>query len=111
MLKEVLQRQQAQVHDAAKLQQRAEKNAEGHVMALAEGINSLDDDAVKSAGAFTLEEDLARITNADGNWDDSDDEGKLQLAHSASKVTLTSASSSNDMQSEDDCATMDIWDL
>jgi hypothetical protein len=56
-----------------------------------------------------LEEDLAQMANAEGNWDDSDDD--VPLRHSASKATLTSAASSNDMRSGDDSDAVDIWDL
>ena len=105
MLKDVLERQQAQIKSAEKDQERAEKNARGHIV----GGSSDDGAEVDDAGrkVLTLEEDLAQMANADGNWDDSDDDEPV-LTHSVSKVTLASAASSNDMRSGDE---IDIWDL
>jgi hypothetical protein len=54
-------------------------------------------------------EEIMAITNAEGNWDDSDDEDTDVLRHSASKATLTSRTSSN-VLSETSSA-VDIWDM
>jgi regulator of nonsense transcripts 1 len=108
MLKDVLERQQAQLKTAEKEQERAEKNARGHIV----GGSSDDGADMEEDGernTLTLEEDLAQMANAEGNWDDSDDD--VPLRHSASKATLTSAASSNDMRSGDDSDAVDIWDL
>jgi predicted O-methyltransferase YrrM len=62
--------------------------------------------------ALTLERDLAMMENADGNWDDSEEDEEVELRHSLSKVTLNSACSSNGIQSIDEVASsVDIWDL
>jgi hypothetical protein len=110
MLKDVLQRQQAQLKNAEHMQERAEKNAKGHII----GSGSDDGDVANAEdGALkelSLEEDLALITNADGNWDDSDDEDTGALRHSASKATLTSRTSSN-LLSEGESSAVDVWDL
>jgi hypothetical protein len=110
MLKDVLQRQQAQLQDAQKQQQRAEKNAQGHIMAMADGTFT----PVEGAGNLeqgSMEDGLAGLTNAAGNWDDSEDEDDTKLSHSVSRVTLTSASSYNDVRSGDDSTAVDVWDL
>lgn len=113
MLKDVLARQQAQLKLAEKQQERAVKNSEGHI------IGTVGDDEEERGDAankqLSLEEDLARLQNVDRNWDDTDDEDEAHLPHSTSKVTLTSASSSNyvrggsDGDSEDNA--VDVWDL
>lgn len=113
MLKDVLARQQAQLKQAEHQQERAVKNAEGHIIG---GIGDEDDEGGTSTPkVLTLEEDLARLENTDGNWDDSDDEEEIKKAdmvHSGSKATLTSATSSNDMRSGDECnGAVDVWDL
>jgi AAA domain len=114
MLKDVLARQQAQLKQAEHQQERAVKNSAGHIM------GGTDDDDEGGAGSaankvLSLEEDLAQLENADGNWDDSDDEDttkKRVLAHSTSRVTLASAASSNDLRSGDESnAAVDVWDL
>lgn len=114
MLKHVLERQQAQLKTAEKQQERAILNAHGHIM----GSSAAGDDDVDDEGSQTkvlsVEEDLALMENADGNWDDSDEEdeedGVAGLRHSVSRATLTSASSSNDLPGADDSA-VDVWDL
>jgi len=114
MLKDVLARQQAQLKTAEKQLKKAEKNAQGHIMG-----NSGDDDVEKVDEGTnedpnkprTLEQDLATLTNADGCWDDSDDE--VELHHSVSVPTLTSNPSSNDIRidNSDDDGPLDAWDL
>ena len=60
---------------------------------------------------MSLEEDLARLTNTDGNWDDSDDDDE-DLHRSGSQPTLTSMTSSNGRADEnEDDAPVDVWDL
>ena len=59
---------------------------------------------------MTLEEDLARLTNTDGNWDDTDDEDE-DLHRSSSQPTLNSMTSSRLDGSEDDSGPVDVWDL
>jgi regulator of nonsense transcripts 1 len=112
MLKDVLARQQAQLKNAQRIYQKAEKNAAGHII----GKDDDDDDGPAENGAdggakpLTFQEDLARLTNTDGNWDDSDDEDNGGLHHSVSQPTLTSVSSSGDRGSDED-AQVDVWDL
>jgi hypothetical protein len=107
-LKDVLKRQQAQLKNAEHMQTRAEAKAKGHIM----GAGDDDDDKNsedEGDKALSLEEDLALITNADGNWDDSDDEDTTALRHSASRATLTSRTSSNVLS--DESSAVDVWDL
>jgi len=111
MLKDVLARQQAQLKNAEHMQERAEKNSKGHIMASGGDGDDDDDGADGADQPFSLEEDLAMITNADGNWDDSDDEDQAALKHSVSRATLTSGASSNALGSNDDSTTVDVWDL
>jgi AAA domain len=114
MLKDVLARQQAQLKQAEHQQERAVKNSAGHIIG---GTGDDEDEGGTSAAAkvLSLEEDLARLENADGNWDDSDDEDTVKkkvLAHSGSKLTLASAASSNDLRSGDESnGAVDVWDL
>ena len=115
MLKDVLARQQAQRKTAERQLEKAEKNAVGHII----GREDDDDDdgpsdrGNESAVKLTLEEDLARLTNTEGNWDDSDEEDIGDIHRSVSQPTLTSLSSSNDRNegSDDDVAPADVWDL
>ena len=109
MLKDVLARQQAQLKTAQNQLEKAEKNAAGHII-------GQDDDEVDGAngggaGGLTLEEDLARITNTEGNWDDSDDE-ENDIHRSPSKATLTSQTSSAGLESNTSSdGPVDVWDL
>jgi len=128
MLKDVLARQQAQLKTAEKQLEKAEKNAQGHIMGTSGddedekaggsgGGGGNDEDGRagqdKSGGPRTLEEDLQLLSNTDGCWDDSDDEGKLELHHSVSVPTLTTVSSSNDIRNDisDEDGPIDAWDL
>merc|ERR1712086_1100743 len=109
MLKDVLERQQAQLKIAEKQLEKAEKNAAGHI------IGKDDDDDVSGENsnganctALSLEEDLARLTNTDGNWDDSDDEEKYNMHHSTSQPTLSSADRADGSGND---SPVDVWDL
>mmetsp|Transcript_24012 Transcript_24012/g.56678 ORF Transcript_24012/g.56678 Transcript_24012/m.56678 type:complete len:1351 (-) Transcript_24012:265-4317(-) len=111
MLKDVLERQQAQLKIAEKQLEKAEKNAAGHI------IGKDDDDDVSGENsnganctALSLEEDLARLTNTDGNWDDSDGEVEYNMHHSTSQPTLSSADRADGSSSEGD-SPVDVWDL
>jgi hypothetical protein len=104
MLKDVLARQQAQLKNAERQQEQAERKTEGHVRAKSEA------DAVEEKNARSLEDDLAEMENADGDWDDTDDEEEVELKHSVSRTTLTSATSSTDLKPSD-AGQVDVWDL
>merc|ERR1712232_636710 len=110
MLKDVLARQQAQLKTAEKQLEKAEKNAAGHII----GTWDDDDDGAKSNSdkGLSLEEDLALLTNADGNWDDSDDED-VDIHRSVSQPTLTSMSSNDriDGSQDGEGGPVDVWDL
>lgn len=108
MLKDVLARQQAQLKTAERQLEKAEKNAAGHII----GKEDEDDENENSGKELTLEEDLARLTNTDGNWDDSDEENEF-IHRSVSKQTLTSAASSNNLtdSNDNDSGPVDVWDL
>jgi hypothetical protein len=70
MLKDVLARQQAQLKTAERQLEKAEKNTAGHIIGKEDDEDGLDD----TGKALSLEVDLARLTNTEGNWDDSDGE-------------------------------------
>ena len=118
MLKDVLERQHAQLKTAERQLEKAEKKAVGHIIG-SSGDEYFDDGVGYTGGVqmgkcHSLEEDLARLTNTDGNWDDSDGEASADLHRSVSQPTLTSLSSSNERQDasdEDDGAPVDAWDL
>jgi hypothetical protein len=111
MLKDVLARQQAQLKTAERQLQKAEKNAAGHIIGKEEDDEDGAEKKDEAGKPLSLEEDLARLTNTDGNWDDSDDED-VELHRSVSQPTLTSASSSNRLEgSDDDGGPVDAWDL
>jgi hypothetical protein len=108
MLKDVLARQQAQLKTAERQLEKAEKNAAGHIIGRED-----DEDADENTGKVpTLQEDLARLTNTDGNWDDSDDENEV-IRRSVSKATLASGTSSNNLtdSNDTDSGRVDVWDL
>jgi hypothetical protein len=108
MLKDVLERQHAQLKSAEKQQERAMKNAMGHIRATSEAHGDEGEGAEKAA---TLEEDLAQMENADGHWDDSDGEEENELHRSASKATLTSQSSRDRSAEGESSPVVDVWDL
>lgn len=102
MLKDVLERQQAQIKSAERLQEKAAKNAAGHIMGKEEEEKTTEVDPE------VLKEDLATLENADGCWDDSDDdEVGLVLNHSRVSLATTTSSKSEDEKSEP----LDAWDL
>merc|ERR1712165_206539 len=114
MLKDVLERQQAQLKTAEKQLQNAEKKSSGHIIGNADtnggemnGIcNAVANNVVD---AQTLQEDLALLANSDGCWDDSDgEEDKNELRHSVSVSTFVTTSSAKE---EEDDQPQDAWDL
>ena len=107
MLKDVLARQQAQLKIAEREQERAQKQTEGHIQAKGEA-EAESEEIIRS-----LEEDLAEMENADGEWDDTDDDDdEADLKHSVSRATLSSGVSSTDLKAEDDTnGPVDVWDL
>ena len=111
MLKDVLERQQAQLKIAEKQLEKAEKNAAGHIIGKDDDDEgSGDNDNGTNDQALSLEEDLARLTKTDGNWDDSDDEDEHNMHHSTSQPTLSSADRADGSGSEND-SPVDAWDL
>mmetsp|Transcript_33372 Transcript_33372/g.37231 ORF Transcript_33372/g.37231 Transcript_33372/m.37231 type:complete len:1383 (+) Transcript_33372:143-4291(+) len=111
MLKDVLERQQAQLKIAEKQLEKAEKNAAGHIIGKDDDDEGSGDNGNGTNGqALSLEEDLARLTNTDGNWDDSDDEGGNNMHHSTSQPTLSSYDRADDSGSGND-SPVDVWDL
>jgi hypothetical protein len=111
MLKDVLARQQAQLKIAEKQLEKAEKNAAGHIIGKDDDDEGSGDNGDTANGqVLSLEEDLARLTNTDGNWDDSDDEEEYNMHHSASQPTLSSAGRTDGSGSEND-SPVDVWDL
>lgn len=111
MLKDVLERQQAQLKIAEKQLEKAEKNAAGHIIGKDDDDEGSGDNGNGANGqALSLEEDLARLTNTDGNWDDSDSEEEYNMHHSTSQPTLSSADRADGSGSEND-SPVDVWDL
>ena len=87
MLKDVLERQQAQIKTAERQQAQAEKNAVGHIMGKEdEEGKDVDDDPQ------ALKDDLAMLENTDGCWDDSDDDD-VGIIRNVSRATLATTSS------------------
>ena len=111
MLRDVLERQQAQLKSAEQQLEKAEKGAS----VIRDNFNAGMDDPAGGGIRQTLEEDLALLENTDGNWDDSDEEDQADLKHSVSRATLTSGASSNDptfdTSGDDSSAPQDAWDL
>lgn len=103
MLKDVLERQQAQLKTASKQLQNAEKKSVNHVIAS-------DENEIVEGPAVTCEKtlnaDLAQLSNKEGCWDDSDEED-VDLHHSVSVQTFATTSSA---QTKED-AIQDAWDL
>jgi hypothetical protein len=108
MLKDVLARQQAQLKSAEKQLVKAVQTT-----GFADTFNGVTETVSSGGKAMTLQEDLARFENNDGNWDDSDDEDQEGLRHSTSQPTLTSGSSDGlrDTSGDDSSGPQDAWDL
>lgn len=113
MLKDVLERQQAQLMTAERQLEKAEKKASGHIVAhdSTGEMNGISGGVgVNTVDAQTLQQDLALLANSDGCWDDSDDDDDLtELRHSVSASTLVSASSAAKAEKEEQ--PQDAWDL
>jgi len=111
MLKDVLARQQAQLKTAEKQLENAEKNAAGHIIGKDDDDDGSSNNDENGGVTSALVEDLARLTNADGNWD-SDEEEEFNLHHSASQPTLSSAGrTTNDESGSETDSPVDVWDL
>jgi len=119
MLKDVLQRQKAQLEKAEKQLANANKNSAGHILANDDDDDNAEGETSGTRTPLTLEEDLALLSNADGNWDDSsfEDDDNDAMRRNTSRATLTSRSSSNyqydtgNDDNDDDDAAVDVWDL
>jgi hypothetical protein len=111
MLKEVLERQQAQMKTAEKQLQNAEKKAAGHVMGSkddAVGDTMLDEELNEVNSAL----DLVLLSNTDKSWDDSDDDlNDLQIPRTISKASLGATSSINAIKKNESDEPLDAWDL
>ncbi|KAG7344032.1 superfamily I DNA/RNA helicase [Nitzschia inconspicua] len=109
MLKDVLARQQAQLKSARSQLEKAEKNAAGHIIGNEDEDENIDD---ADDNGPSLEEDLAQITNADGNWDSDDEDDENDLHRSSSQPTLSSAGrTAIEGSSSDSDGPADVWDL
>lgn len=102
MLKDVLNRQQAQLKNAELQQAQALANAAGHIMG--EESDTGKDAIITQPQA--LKDDLAMLENTDRCWDDSDDEG-IDLKQNVSTPTITP--SDNGGGACDDL--LNAWDL
>ena len=108
MLKDVLERQQAQLKTAERQQAQAMKNAVGHIMGK-EDEGGKDDN---KSDPEALKNDLKELENSEGCWDDSD-EDDVGISRNVSRVTLATASSnkSNEEGGASDGPLEDAWDL
>jgi regulator of nonsense transcripts 1 len=105
MLKDVLDRQQAQLKTAEQQQARAVVNAAGHIMGKeADNMGN----AATNGSSLTLKDDLAMLENSDGCWDDSDDD----IVGTNNHTTYRSANDTNSGISENESdEPLDAWDL
>ena len=85
------------------------RNAEGHVIATGDDAETQNDNA--AVDLSTMEEDLAKFENTDGNWDDSDDEDVADLSRNISRTTLASSTPSHDNHTDTPEPVLDAWDL
>jgi hypothetical protein len=104
MLKEVLERQQAQLKTASQQLERAEKKSVKHVLGEKETTEGI---ATTVICEKALKEDLAQLSKTDGLWDDSDHEDNGEMHHSTSVATFMTSSSVNTKEEP----IQDAWDL
>jgi hypothetical protein len=104
MLKDVLDRQQAQLKTAEQQQARAVFNAAGHIIGKEADVGHVGD----NNNPRNLKDDLALLENSDGCWDDSDDDAD-GIVHSSSYVSMASSG----IATENDATNgpLDAWDL
>ena len=114
MLKDVLERQQQQLQKAEKQIENAQKKSSNQIMGTVDGTdetkneNSEDVTLSKISSELSLENDLALLSNADGNWDDDeDDENCNDIQNSTSAATFTSMTLTATKVDEP----QDAWDL
>ena len=98
MLKHVLERQQAQLKTAEFQQAQAEKKAAGHIM----GKEDNDGNAEDVDDPQALKDEIAKLENTDGCWDDSDSsvggsDARLEDVHKTEEGNAEEA--------------LDAWDL
>jgi hypothetical protein len=104
MLRDVLERQQAQLKTASKQLEKASKKTLKQVAGEDDNERNIE---VIAKCEETIKEDLAQLSNREGCWDDSDDEDNEELHHSASVATFATTSSAQTK----DGAIQDAWDL
>ena len=112
MLKDVLERQQLQLQKAEKQIKNAEKKSSGQIIGAIDGATDENKESTpggmaKNASELSLRNDLALLSNAEGNWDDSDDDECKDISNSVSAATFTSMTSSATKMDEP----QDAWDL
>lgn len=103
MLKDVLNRQQAQLKSAEQQQARAVVNAAGHIM------GKEADKAATNGSPQTLKDDLAMLENTDGCWDDSDDD--ILGTHNHTTYRSQDDTKSGISDHELSVEPLDAWDL
>jgi hypothetical protein len=106
MLKDVLDRQQAQLKTAEQQQARAVGKAAGHIMGKEAERAEL---AATSASSLSLKDDLAMLENTDGNWDDSDDDNEGTMNHNTNASYANGSASKEEKGSK--VEPLDAWDL
>jgi len=104
MLRDVLERQQAQLKTASKQLEKASKKTLKQVAGEDDNERNIE---VIAKCEETIKEDLAQLSNREGCWDDSDDEDNEEMHHSASVATFATTSSAQTK----DGAIQDAWDL
>jgi hypothetical protein len=113
MLKDVLARQQMQLQKAEKQIQNAEKKSSGQIIGAIDGATDENKEDLptggmtKNASELSLKNDLALLSNAEGNWDDSDDDENNETNDNVSPTTFTSLTSTGETPDEP----QDAWDL
>lgn len=106
MLKDVLDRQQAQIKTAEQQQARAVVNAAGHIIGKEADVGPVGD----NNNPRNLKDDLALLENSDGCWDDSDDDAD-GIVHSSSYVSMASSGIATETENDATNAPLDAWDL
>lgn len=106
MLKDVLDRQQAQLKTAEQQQARAVGKAAGHIMGKEADSAGM---AATNASSLSLKDDLAMLENTDGNWDDSDDDNEGTINNNKNTSYANGSASKEEKGSE--VEPLDAWDL
>jgi len=108
MLKDVLQRQQAQLKIAANQLKKAERNSAGHIRGETKEEAAM---AARVKGIASAKEDLMLMSNSDGHWDEDSDEGEKDGSKRKETSSGPSISISVTPEVKDVKEPMDAWDV